>query len=139
MKQIDFISRRSIIQKILILSAATMAGTACDINALLTIEEIGHESIKLLRLPFLAAIIGRLFLEKNAQFGSLPPEQLITQIFQGTSINPGKTNRASLVNMDEELRNKVRKDFENERIEKIDGWLFSRTEAQLCALLVLMS
>ena len=127
--------RRRLLIKSLIVTASALAGTACGFKSTPSIEEVMQTAIRLLRHPKLAANIGRQYLQQYTDAGRLTSEQLITRILAGTAIDTGKPTSSSLFNLGQELTNKVRTDFSQENIVKVEGWLLSETEAQLCALL----
>ena len=133
-----FIQRRTFLQKSLMIVTTALAGTACSFIFSPNLKEVAKEATSLLRHPEMAANIGYHYLQQKYQADKPTVEEMITGILEGTAIDPSNASHFSLFNLDDELRAKVRKDFMLERIAKIKGWLLSETEAQLCALLVLI-
>ena len=134
----SFIQRRSFLKRTFMLAVSAFAGTACSLSFSPDLREVAKTATSLLRRPHLAKNIGRHYIQQNVATDSLTPEQLMTRILEGTAIDPGYASHFKLFKMDDEIRRKVRKDFTLERTAKIRGWLLSETEAQLCALLVLI-
>ncbi|MFC1665952.1 hypothetical protein ACFL17_10090 [Pseudomonadota bacterium] len=119
--------------------ATALVGTGCSLNFGPSIEELAKKATALLRHPELAKQIGQQYLEQLTVLSKPNQERLVSEILAGTGIDPNNASYFSLLDLEDELTAKVRMDFTLERIVKVNGWVLSATEAQLCALLAIVA
>jgi hypothetical protein len=78
--------------------------------------------------PRSAEIIGAAYL-KAADAAEAAPERLIR------AISDGEAAFATLPEIAKAIRARIRRDFAEGAVVIVDGWMLSRTEARLCALI----
>ena len=79
-----------------------------------------------------AAVVGRRYLKITPFVADV--YLLTTEIAQGTQLGIVELGTLRSTELMSLLREKIRRDFRNQKISVVDGWLLSVTEVQLCAL-----
>lgn len=93
---------------------------------------LAQRLLKVFRHRESAAVVGRRYLKITPSVADV--YLLTTEIAQGTQlgiVEPGTLRSTELMPL---LQEKIHRDFRNQKIVVVDGWLLSVTEAQLCAL-----
>ncbi len=78
--------------------------------------------------------IGKAYRAQNETIKSYSQEQLTTELLLWLNIDSAKVKKLSDKKLIQLLNQKIREDFTNENIIIIGQWMFSKTEAMLCAL-----
>lgn len=88
--------------------------------------------IKMLRFPDSAKVIGRKYLQTCSDTADV--KVLARLIYQeGTPVSNDRQYH-QLSELNEFVQARIRKDFEDERVVLVEGWVLSQTEARLYAL-----
>lgn len=111
-----------------------MAGTAAMSLPSLQCREPSAAVEKILSEPLMLSrfcdesSLKKIGIEYRDRFGADDQSNLRQNLLQGVSGTEGNELRESIVN-------RIREDFDQGRIVRIDGWIISETEARQCALL----
>ena len=98
-------------------------------------EEIAERMISMLHYPERARLIGSLYLESNPDVRDLSFEQWASRLLRELELEPEQITDDTLKNsLHDRIRQQVRRDFVNENIVIVKGYMFSRTEIMLCSL-----
>jgi len=84
--------------------------------------------------PDAADGIGSSYIRKDIEINPLSVDQLTDVIIHQLGINTNDLSAISLQDVGERLADRVHQDFAEESVVAVDGWLLSKTEARLCAL-----
>lgn len=120
--------------KITCSAAVAVAGAGCGSPVPPDIGHIGRYLAGLLRHPEAAAKLGGRYIHADPSVGGLSPEQITLLILEHAGMDaPG----ASLAEIGQSVKARVRRDFVDEDVLVVEGWLLARTEVLLCALVYL--
>lgn len=128
--------RRTFLQMFLGVSAATLASTV--LGRLPVRLGAGGAALDLLRVfgnTASATAVGRAYLAAYPAQASV--EVLTGRVMEGLTAVYPHWPTFTKTNLQAALRAQIRQDFAAERIVKLQGWLVSLTEAQLCGLAAL--
>jgi len=119
--------------------AAGIVGAALGLRQYWSGDSTTREAMRLagvLRHPDSAALLGRLYLDRNPQEANAA--RLVTLI--GATRGPAlpAVTEAPDESLRSGLEERIRNDFINSDTVTVDGWLLSITEARLCALVSLL-
>jgi len=128
-------TRRTFIKYALCATATASIGPGCGSDRPPSLKEITRYLAGLLRHPEAAGQLGRKYIEIDSAVKSLSLEQLTKMVLQDIGLDNMKEPDTRLEEIGKMLTNKVRQDFADETVVIVDGWLLSKTEARLCALL----
>jgi len=126
-------SRRSVLGLLTVTASSISLLSACGPSK----AQITHATNKLaarLRHHGVAAHLGRIYVESQPRLKSLSIESLLEEITAdiGTDIKQILDMQDDVVR--QILEHKVRRDFSEENVVAVDGWLLSQTEAKVCCL-----
>jgi hypothetical protein len=119
--------------------AAGIVGAALGLRQYWSGDSTTREAMRLadvLRHPDSAALLGRLYLDRNPQ--EADAAQLVTLIGAAQSPALSPVTAAPDESLRTVLEARIRNDFINGKTVAVDGWLLSLTEARLCALVSLL-
>jgi hypothetical protein len=119
---------------LLSVAAAAVAGPGCSGSSDRDVSEIARYLTALMRHPQEAAEIGDAYVKLDATVGPLSSSQLTELILQESGLGSSAELSVSLDEVGARIKDKVHQDFLDERVVEVNGWLLSRTEAMLCAL-----
>ena len=127
------ISRRSILG-LLASTALPWRAKAASIWSASRIDVscVAEQLLKVLPHRESAAVVGRRYLNVTPSVADV--YLLTTEIAQGTQLGIVELGTLRSTELMSLLREKIRRDFRNQKISVVDGWLLSVTEVQLCAL-----
>lgn len=129
MKQVSF-NRRQFLQLSFGLGVAWAIGAPVRRDTPTALEQ--GDLTALLRHQSSAKIIGQHYLQHYPHEANA--DQLLGLITAGVITDAN----ASGQQLRDRLAQKIRQDFADERVVKLQGWLLARTEARLCALTTLI-
>lgn len=132
----DTQNRRSALKKIVasIFAASLLPG--CD-NKDRVRQDVVENLSGLLRHPRVAAHLGRLETEANPKLKSVTIEDLVADILSSINLDIDNLSGQEIRTIAEKLTARIRQDFADESVTRVDGWLLSQTEAKVCALVFL--
>ena len=136
MKNLPLIQARRHLFKLGTVSIITISaglGSGCGF---LDSEQAGIEQRLIQSLHHLerAREIGNAYLSLDSTIDLNSPEQLTEELLEWLNLDSEKTQRLSDKELIEHLSQQIRDDFINENIVILGSWMFSKTEAMLCAL-----
>jgi hypothetical protein len=73
-----------------------------------------------------ARVIGGTYLQQH------PREKNVRHLLAGIAVSPASDRELTIA-----LQQRIRQDYVEERVVKLEGWILSVTEARLCALTAL--
>lgn len=98
------------------------------------LEKAAQRMIETLNHLDRAREIGEAYMAQAPDVRSLSPEQLTRKLLALLELDPGEISNTALNSVAERLQDRVRQDFVDEEVVTVGRWMFSRTEALLCAL-----
>ncbi len=137
MKQKILLKGRRIFLKTGLLVAGT-AAIGAGLNYAISPEtrSIARILIHYLDYTDLAEQLGKSILKDNPALAALDIDAMTDLALKDAGLTRDDLSYFSLVNNIDDYRKQVHKEFDLENIVHVDGWIISRTEAHLCALLV---
>jgi lipid A disaccharide synthetase len=96
---------------------------------------IARQLISYLKTIHLANIIGASLITNEKYLQGLSLDQLIDRTLDDVNLTRSDFSLLKLSSQLNSFQNQVRKDFANEKIVLVNGWVLSVTEAHLCAVL----
>jgi len=132
-----FDARRTFLKTGLILTGAIAAGVILDKTIRPNTQAISRILTRYLDYPDLARELGKSIIKNEPGLAKLSIEQMTELALQDAGLSKGNLIYSSLLTNMEFYRKTVRNDFDTENIVHVNGWVISRTEAHLCALLYL--
>ena len=132
-------TRRVFLRNLLLLTGGAFAASGCEHqqdqadrpDARAVAEELG----KMLEFRNLAMEIGSTFILTDHSMQELPLRVHVDQLLESIGTRLDDLTFESLPQLKEPFSDRVRKDFIDEDIVSVDGWVLSQTEARLCAVL----
>lgn len=97
-------------------------------------DKIAEQMVGTLNYPERARRIGSLYLESNPEVRDLSLEQWVIRLLQTLELEPEQISEEILDSLHSRIRQQVRRDFIDENIVIVKGYMFSRTEIMLCSL-----
>jgi hypothetical protein len=98
------------------------------------LETVAEAMIDTLNHPERAREIGKMYTRQYPGVGERSYQQLTRELLAALELELGDLSYLSLDSLSERLGEQVRRDFAVENVVIVDRWMFSRTEALLCAL-----
>ncbi len=112
----------------------TMSALSIGCGRKVDLKRIAQRMIATLNHPDKARELGSLYLAETPGMEKLSVEALTAQVLEILKLDPRAMADESLDALDARLREQVRRDFVNEDVVTLRGWMLSRTELLLCAL-----
>jgi len=138
MKQKNMLKNRRVFLKTgLFITGAAVIGTGLNFTVRPETQYIARILTHYLDYPDLAIQLGKSILKNEPALAKLTIEQLTDLVLQDAGLKKEQLTYYSLLTNIGSYRKRVHKDFDMENIVHVDGWVISRTEAHLCALLYL--
>ncbi|GMR06269.1 MAG: hypothetical protein BMS9Abin25_0854 [Gammaproteobacteria bacterium] len=138
MKQKNMLKRRRAFLKTgLFITGAAVIGTGLNFTVRPETQSIARILTHYLDYPDLAIQLGKSIVKNEPALAKLTIEQLTDLVLQDAGLKKEQLTYYSLLTNKDSYRKTVHKDFDMENIVHVDGWVISRTEAHLCALLYL--
>ena len=106
-----FIRRRKFLQRIFLVTAATVPRVGSGFSLGPSVEQIADQTTSILRYPDLARELGQRFLEQHPQIAALNLEQLVVGIFKGTAVDPKHATYFSFIDLDDEILEKEKQSW----------------------------
>lgn len=127
------LSRRHFVSRSLLITGSVFVG-GCDLDFRPDVSTFARHLVDILRHPVLASAIGRSLLEREND--PEPDLKLVAnRILNRIGVDANTGSYWQLLNLDARIIETVHRDFQQEHVVVVDGWLLSRTEADLCLLL----
>ena len=116
-----------------LLTLMTVNSTGCsgDKNDL---DFIAQRLIALLSHPERARELGAMYNAQLAESRQPSYEELTLQLLAVLGFDPAIVSSHSLDTLEARFRQQVRRDFDDENIVIVKGWMLSKTEIMLCSL-----
>ena len=113
-----------------------IAGSGCDVLFRPGPRAVAAELIGMLDRPGLARRIGRAYIQAR---GATPPslEALTQELMEALGIRLESLTMLPVDNLANAVSARVRRDFADETVIALDGWLLSQAEARMCGILYL--
>lgn len=130
---INSVTRRGFVATLLSAVAAVLV-PGCSIGGPPGPEELVRYLADLLRHHESAVQLGRSYVESDPAYGALSAEQWAAMVLQSIGMDINIPATIELGKIQDQVSRRVRKDFSDETVVLVDGWLLARTEVRLCAL-----
>ena len=114
-------------------STALLASTGCGFSDNKR-EKIAAQLMDSLDHPERARMIGDLYFEGTPDSRDLSVAQWTERALDSLGIDADSLDTENLSSLDERIRQQVRRDFTEENVVVVKGFLLSQTEIMLCAL-----
>ncbi|MFW2439470.1 MAG: hypothetical protein ACN4GR_08880 [Arenicellales bacterium] len=132
-----FKSRRTFLKTGIFIAGAAVIGTGLNFTIRPETRSIARMLTHYLDYPDLAIQLGSSLIKNEPALAQLTIEQMTDLALQDVGLNKDQLSYYSLLTNIDNFRKAVHKDFDMENILHVDGWVISRTEGHLCALLYL--
>ena len=130
MNRRDFVWVSSLSSLALLIPITGCSGSNSDLNSILTLPV----SLSYIIDEVSIREIGKLYLIKK--WTETKEKHIKKLLLEDIDISNSSSDFSSLAS---KLEQKIKKDFESNRIVEIDGWILSETEAQQCAYFMLIN
>lgn len=107
------------------------AGCSSDKNDL---EIVAQHLIALLSHPERARELGAMYNAQLTESQQPSSEELTRQLLAALGFDPAVVSSVSMETLEARIRQQVRRDFDDENIVIVKGWMLSKTEILLCSL-----
>lgn len=131
-------SRRLFLKAGLLAGGATLVGGGLYYKRMMDSRAIAGQLSNFLDHPDLAKSAGQGLLEAEGGVENASLERMIDNVLLALDLSRDRLEAETRDGLLNRLHASVRSDFIEEHIVLINGWVLSRTEAQLCALLYLV-
>ena len=132
-------SRRGFLKASLILGGACLVGGGLYYKQLMHSRTVAGQLVYFLDYPELARVVGRGFLESDQDFQPVSLDKVTGMVLQHIELSEAQLPGITRSELLKRLQQQVHSDFVNEQIVLTNGWLLSRTEANLCSLQAMLS
>ena len=126
-----FLSRRAFLKAAG--STAILASTGCGFGDNKW-EKIAVRLMDSLDHPERARMIGNLYIKATPEASDISVTQWAEETLNTLDVDPDQLTDANMSLLDGKLRKRIRRDFVDENIVIVKGYLLSKTEIMLCAL-----
>ena len=130
-------SRRVFLKTGIFITGAVAIGTGLNYAIRPDTQSIAGILTHYLDYPDLAIQLGSSLIKNEPALAQLTIEQMTELALQDVGLQKDQLSYYSLLTNIDNFRKAVHKDFDMENIVRVDGWVISRTEGHLCALLYL--
>jgi|GEM_PF-3095749 len=130
-------SRRAFLKTGIFITGAVAIGTGLNYAIRPDTQSIASILTHYLDYPDLAIQLGSSLIENEPGLAQLTIEQMTELALQDVGLQKDQLTYYSLLTNIDNYRKAIHKDFDVENIVLVDGWVISRTEGHLCALLYL--
>ena len=130
-------SRRVFLKTGIFITGAVAIGTGLNYAIRPDTQSIASILTHYLDYPDLAIQLGSSLIKNEPALAQLTIEQMTELALQDVGLQKDQLSYYSLLTNIDNFRKAVHKDFDMENIVRVDGWVISRTEGHLCALLYL--
>jgi hypothetical protein len=130
-------SRRSFLKTGLVLGGTALAGTGLHIARKADARSIAEKLVQFLDEPDMAKSLGMALVTHDKSMRNMSINRIVDSLFLEIGISRNSVSDITQDSLLANLHTSARTDFIEENIVLIDGWILSRTEAYLCALLYL--
>ena len=128
-------SRRRFLLTGIVTGGAVLLGAGLDYKYKPRSRIIAKELISYLQSRHLGSILGASLIENEKALRGLSLDQLIDLALEDANLSSSDISLFKSSSQLASFQNQVRKDFINENIVLVSGWVLSATEAHLCAVL----
>ncbi len=130
-------SRRVFLKTGIFIAGAAVIGTGLNYAKRPETRAIARILTHYLDYPDLAIQLGSSLIKNEPALAQLTIEQMTELVLQDVGLQKDQLTYYSLLTNIDNYRKAIHKDFDMENIVHVDGWVISRTEGHLCALLYL--
>ncbi|MEA1889861.1 MAG: hypothetical protein U9N50_08795 [Pseudomonadota bacterium] len=130
-------SRRAFLKTGIFITGAVVIGTGLNYAIRPDTQPIARMLTHYLDYPDLAIQLGGSLIKNEPALAQLTLEQMTELVLQDVGLKKDQLSYYSLLTNMDNYRKAIHKDFDIENIVHVDGWVISRTEGHLCALLYL--
>ncbi len=127
-------TRRTFVKNALCITATAVIVPGCGFGGPPSVKEATSYLVGLVRHPEEARKMGSSYLKADEALESVSLHSLTEVILKDVGVDNLNTPGISLETIGRKVASRVRQDFTDETVVTVNGWLLSRTEARLCAL-----
>jgi len=132
-------SRRHFLKTGMVLGGASLVGGGLYYNKISHTRALAAQLVYFLDYPELALSVGQGLLQADKALSDISLDQLLGNVLKSINISREQLGNLTRSELLEALHQHVNDDFANEQIVLANGWLLSKTEANLCSLLAMIS
>lgn len=116
-----------------IVTLVSAFSVGCDVGGV-SLETVAKRKIEVLNYPKKARDIGATFIKQRPHLQGHTFEYFTEQLLTSLDLDLEDISPEMLDSLDVKLSEQVRRDFEDENVVIIRGWMLSKTELMLCSL-----
>lgn len=131
-------SRRGFLKTGLVLSGTALVGGGLWYKKIMHTRAIAEQLVYFLDYPEIAVVVGQGLLDSDETLYNISLDEMIDRLLRDIGLNKEQLPEITHGQLLKILHRQVRTDFSDERIVLINGWVLSRTEAQLCSIQTLL-
>jgi len=115
------------------ITLVSVVSVGCDVGGI-SLETVAKRKIEVLNYPKTARDIGATYIKQRPHLQGQTFEHFTEQLLTSLELDLKDMSPEMLDSLDARLSKQVRRDFENEKVVIVRGWMLSETEITLCSL-----